>query len=254
MGQGPGSTSVQSSSVAQLCPTLCDPMDCSMPGFPVHYQLPEFTQTQAHWVGDAIQPSHPLSSPSLSSPSPPNFNFSTSRDTHNNIFELLQNYSPQQMEDVSILHSRLKEQELFKRRLEVRSKMYRPPVYPNPYQQMHLSTTAIKHLTRLAHTRETSLLCHLLPGKAIMLFFSTSPETLSLRCDSVLGYRGWIWYHYLFALCSMRWYISISQVCLIAGQVYGTICKRYMTNLDFLHNDTLVDNFDINKASSSQRF
>jgi len=46
------------------CLILCDPMDCSTPGFPVHYQLPEFTQTHVHWVGDAIQPSHPLSSPS----------------------------------------------------------------------------------------------------------------------------------------------------------------------------------------------
>ena len=52
------------SSVTQLCPTLCDPMDCSMPGFPVHHQLLEFTQNHVHWVGDAIQPSHPLSSPS----------------------------------------------------------------------------------------------------------------------------------------------------------------------------------------------
>ena len=49
--------------------SLCDPMDCSTPGFPVHHQLPEFTQTHAHWVSDAIQPSHPLSSPS-----PPAFN------------------------------------------------------------------------------------------------------------------------------------------------------------------------------------
>ena len=64
-------SSVQFSSVAQLCPTLCDPMDCSMPGFPVHHQLPEFTQTHAHWVGDAIRPSHPPSSPS-----PPAFNLS----------------------------------------------------------------------------------------------------------------------------------------------------------------------------------
>ena len=52
-------------SVTQSCPTLCDPMDCSMPGFPVHHQFPEPTQTHVHWVGDAIQPSHPLSSPSL---------------------------------------------------------------------------------------------------------------------------------------------------------------------------------------------
>jgi len=52
------------SSVAQLCQTLCDPMDCSTPGLPVHHQLPELTQTHVHWVGDAIQPSHPLLSPS----------------------------------------------------------------------------------------------------------------------------------------------------------------------------------------------
>ena len=56
-------------SVAQLCPTLCDPMGCSMPSFPVHHQLPELAQTHVHWIGDAIQPSHPLSSPS-----PPAFN------------------------------------------------------------------------------------------------------------------------------------------------------------------------------------
>ena len=60
---------VRFSSVAQSCPTLCNPMDCSMPGLPVHHQLPEFTQTHAHWVSDAIQPSHPLSTPS-----PPAFN------------------------------------------------------------------------------------------------------------------------------------------------------------------------------------
>ena len=57
-------SSVQFSSVAQLCPTLCDPMNCSTPGLPVHRQLPEFTQTHVHWVSDAVQPSHPLSSPS----------------------------------------------------------------------------------------------------------------------------------------------------------------------------------------------
>ena len=56
--------SVQFSSVAQLCPTLCDPMNCSTLGLPVHHQLPESTQTHVHWVDDAIQPSHPLSSPS----------------------------------------------------------------------------------------------------------------------------------------------------------------------------------------------
>ena len=57
--------SVQFSSVTQLCPTLCDPMDYSIPGLSVHHQLPEFTQTHVHWVGDAIQPSHSLSSPSI---------------------------------------------------------------------------------------------------------------------------------------------------------------------------------------------
>ena len=51
-------------SVAQSCPTLCDPMNLSTPGLPVHHQLPEFTQTHVHRVSDAIQPSHPLSSPS----------------------------------------------------------------------------------------------------------------------------------------------------------------------------------------------
>ena len=62
--------SVQFSSVAQLCPTLCDPMNHSVPGLPVHHQLPDFTQTHVHQVGDAIQPSHPLSSPSPPAPNP----------------------------------------------------------------------------------------------------------------------------------------------------------------------------------------
>jgi len=56
-------SSVQFSSVAQSCPTLCDPMNCSTPGLPVHHQLTEFTQTHVHRASDAIQPSHPLSSP-----------------------------------------------------------------------------------------------------------------------------------------------------------------------------------------------
>ena len=62
--------SVQFSSVAQSCPTLCDSVNCSMPGLPVHHQLPEFTQTHVHRVSDAIQPSPPLSSPSLPAPNP----------------------------------------------------------------------------------------------------------------------------------------------------------------------------------------
>ena len=62
---------VQFSSVAQSCPTLCDPMNCSTPGLPVHHQLPEFTQTDVHRVGDAIQPSYPLCPLLLLPPIPP---------------------------------------------------------------------------------------------------------------------------------------------------------------------------------------
>ena len=61
---------LQFSSVAQSCPTLCDPMNCNTPGLPVHHQLPEFTQTHVHQVSDAIQLSHPLSSPSPPAPNP----------------------------------------------------------------------------------------------------------------------------------------------------------------------------------------
>ena len=62
---------IQFSSVTESCLTLCDPMDCSIPGLPVHHQLLEFTQTHVHRVSDAVQPSHPLLSPS-----PPAFNLS----------------------------------------------------------------------------------------------------------------------------------------------------------------------------------
>ena len=64
-------SSVQFSSVTQSCPTLCDPMNRSTPGLPVHHHLPEFTQTHVHWVDDAIQPSHPLSSPFPPASNPP---------------------------------------------------------------------------------------------------------------------------------------------------------------------------------------
>ena len=70
--------SIQFSLVTQSCLTLCNPMDCSSPGFPVHHQLLELTQTHVHWVSDAIQPSHPLSSPS-----PPAFNLSQ----HQSLFQ-----------------------------------------------------------------------------------------------------------------------------------------------------------------------
>ena len=65
-------------SVAQSCPTLCDPMNPSTPGLPVHHQLPEFTQTHVHRVSDAMQPSHPLSSPSPLAPNP---------SQHQNLFQ-----------------------------------------------------------------------------------------------------------------------------------------------------------------------
>ena len=67
--------SIQFSLVTQSCPSLCDPMDGSTPGLPVHHQLPEFTQTHVHWVGDMIQTTHPLSSPS-----PPAHNLSKHQD------------------------------------------------------------------------------------------------------------------------------------------------------------------------------
>ena len=70
MSAGCKDPSVQFSSVAQSCPTICDPMNPSTPGLPVHHQLPEFTQTHVHQVGDANQPSHPLSSPSPPAPNP----------------------------------------------------------------------------------------------------------------------------------------------------------------------------------------
>ena len=76
--------SIQFSSVAQSCPTLCDPMNLSMPGLPVHHQLLESTQTHVHWVSDAIQPSHPLLSPS-----PPSLNLSQ----HQGLFQMSQLFS-----------------------------------------------------------------------------------------------------------------------------------------------------------------
>ena len=79
LGLFPWFASSQFSSVAQLCPTLCHPMGYSTSGFPVHHQLPVLTQTHVHRVGDAIQPSHPLSSPS------PAFNLSQ----HQGLFKWL---------------------------------------------------------------------------------------------------------------------------------------------------------------------
>ena len=75
------SQSVQFTSFTQSHPTLCNPMNWSMPGLPVHHQLLEFTQTHVHWVGDAIQPSHPLSSPSPPAPNPSNIRVFSSEST-----------------------------------------------------------------------------------------------------------------------------------------------------------------------------
>ena len=73
--------SVQFSSVTQSCPTLCDPRNRSMPGLPVHHQLPEFTQIHVHRVSDAIQPSHPLSSTSPPDPIPPSIKVFSNEST-----------------------------------------------------------------------------------------------------------------------------------------------------------------------------
>ena len=73
--------SVQFSSVSQSCLTLCEPMNCSTPGLPVHHQLPEFTQTHVHRVRDAIQPSHPRSSPSPPAPIPPSIRVFSNEST-----------------------------------------------------------------------------------------------------------------------------------------------------------------------------
>ena len=73
--------SVQFSSVAQSCPTLCNPMNLSTPGLPVHHQLLEFTQTRVHRVGDAIQPSHTLLSPSPLAPNPPSIRVFSNEST-----------------------------------------------------------------------------------------------------------------------------------------------------------------------------
>ena len=78
---GDNGVSDQFSSVAQSCPTLCHPMNCSTPGLPVHQQLPEFTQTHVHRVSDAIQPSHPLSSPSPPAPNPPSIRVFSNEST-----------------------------------------------------------------------------------------------------------------------------------------------------------------------------
>ena len=84
----PSWLSVQFSSVTQSCPTLCNPTNCSIPGLPVHHQLQDFTQTHVHWVGDAIQPSQ-----ILLSPSPPAFNLSQHQGLFQNYTLCVYNYT-----------------------------------------------------------------------------------------------------------------------------------------------------------------
>ena len=81
---------VQFSSVAQSCLTLCDPMNHSTPGLPVHHQLREFTQTHVHRVSDAIQPPHPLSSPSPPAPIPPSFRDFSNESTLHDLAKVLE--------------------------------------------------------------------------------------------------------------------------------------------------------------------
>ena len=103
--------SVQFSSVAQSCPTLCHPMNRSTPGLPVHHKLPDFTQTHIHRVSDAIQPSHPLSSPSPSDQNPPSIRvFSMNQILHEvaKILEFqLQHYSLQRNPRADLLQNGL---------------------------------------------------------------------------------------------------------------------------------------------------
>ena len=103
---------IQFSSVAQSCPTLCDPMNRSTPRLPVHHRLPEFTQTRVHWVSDAIQPSHPLPSPSPPAPNPSQHQslFQWVNSTHEvaQVLEFqLQHQSFQRNPRVDLLHNGL---------------------------------------------------------------------------------------------------------------------------------------------------
>ena len=90
--------SVRFSSVPQACPTLCDLMNHSTPGLPVHHQLPEFTQTHVHWVSDVIQPSHPLSSPTPLAPNSSQhrglFRWVSSSNQVAKVLEFQQGWSP----------------------------------------------------------------------------------------------------------------------------------------------------------------
>ena len=128
----------QFSSVAQSCLTLCDPVDCSTPGFPVHHQLLEFTQTYVHRVGDAIQPSHPLSSPS-----PPTFNLSQ----HQGLFKQVS--SPHQV--AKLLEFQLQHQSL---QSTPRTDLFQDGLVGSPYSprdsQQFSPTPQFKSINSLA--------------------------------------------------------------------------------------------------------
>ena len=91
----------QFSSVAQSCSTLWDPMNCSTPGLPVHHQLLEFTQTHVHWVGDDIQPSHPLLSPSSPAPKPSSIRVFSNESTLHMVAKVLEFQLPVNIQDWS---------------------------------------------------------------------------------------------------------------------------------------------------------
>ena len=114
---------VQFSSVAQSCPTLCDPMDCSTPSLPVHHEQLESAQTHVHWAGDAIQPSHPLSSPS-----PPALNLSK----HQGLFKWVS--SSHQV--IKVLEFQLQHQTFqWTPRTDLQDRLVRSPCSPRDSQE-----------------------------------------------------------------------------------------------------------------------
>ena len=118
---------VQFSSVAQSCPTLCDPMDCSTPSLPVHHEQLESAQTHVHWAGDAIQPSHPLSSPS-----PPALNLSK----HQGLFKWVS--SSHQV--IKLLEFQLQHQTFqWTPRTDLQDRLVRSPWSPRDSQESSLT-------------------------------------------------------------------------------------------------------------------
>ena len=151
----------QFSSVAQSYPTLCDPMECSTPSFPVHYQLPEFTQTHVHRVSDAIQPSH-----RLSSPSPPAFSLSQ----HQGLFQ-----------GVSSLHQVAKVQNTEVQKHLCSHKSERPSL--NPCSLLHFP-----FLRNILSNTHRPLVCALLQNKIgkTSYFLSYFGENLTIIWERYL--------------------------------------------------------------------